>query len=703
MIEVELPDGTVAEFPDGTARDVMRNALQKRLGNTSRADSAPEIRADPSDTSALGDAAKSFASGLPRGAAETVMLPITAHRLADQGSGYLAEKGDDLVRTILGLPPASEEKRAQARAIRDAGWSGQLDTTVNNAQDVVREYMDQNLYAPKTRAGRFAETVGEFAVPGGLPSKATKGATGVVRKGLEYGKDLLQNAIVPGVASEAAGQVTEGTALEPWARVAGAVAGNAGMAVQRASNTPEAVLRRAAGDVDAIDWDRAINLQNNSTGVQLTGPEAIAQAQGGGTALPNLQRIVEGSMDGQSRMGPFFTGRPGQVDTAVGNVLDQISPQSTAPSTLGPRASKAADAAIDGVRRDLNNQTRPLYQAAEGQLIPDGEFQKIAADPRFTAGLQRLRNNAELGADYAKYPDNSVAVVDAVTKDMAALGEAGRVAANPLYGPELAAKREAGSAGARDIARQAVPEYDAALSQQAATRRDVLDPLEQGPLGAIKQASDTTSVGNAVLPSNPLAGSQDEIADTIRRLMDQDPDVTRSVVRQNLADRYNKAATETQEGVREFSGAKFRKDIAGNAQREEVLNAVLRSIDRPDAGAAMPELLDVLQATGRRKPIGSATEFNRALNADLAAGGGLVDTFVRRPKDIVASLIQNTGDTVSRARLSRNISTLADMFIDPQSVELIRDAMGRRFPVEYGRAAALSAAQTAPIVGNAMP
>lgn len=84
MIEVELPDGTVAEFPDGTARDVMRNALQKRLGNTSRADSAPEIRAAPSDTFALGDAAKSFASGLPRGAAETVMLPITAHRLADQ-------------------------------------------------------------------------------------------------------------------------------------------------------------------------------------------------------------------------------------------------------------------------------------------------------------------------------------------------------------------------------------------------------------------------------------------------------------------------------------------------------------------------------------------------------------------------------------------------------------------------------------------
>lgn len=32
MIEVELPDGTIAEFPDGTSQDVMKSALQKRFG-----------------------------------------------------------------------------------------------------------------------------------------------------------------------------------------------------------------------------------------------------------------------------------------------------------------------------------------------------------------------------------------------------------------------------------------------------------------------------------------------------------------------------------------------------------------------------------------------------------------------------------------------------------------------------------------------
>lgn len=42
MIEVELPDGTIAEFPDGTSQDVMRSALQKRFsGSQSESQSAP--------------------------------------------------------------------------------------------------------------------------------------------------------------------------------------------------------------------------------------------------------------------------------------------------------------------------------------------------------------------------------------------------------------------------------------------------------------------------------------------------------------------------------------------------------------------------------------------------------------------------------------------------------------------------------------
>ncbi len=44
MIEVELPDGTIAEFPDGTPPDVMKQALQKRFGAPQQ---APAPQAQP--------------------------------------------------------------------------------------------------------------------------------------------------------------------------------------------------------------------------------------------------------------------------------------------------------------------------------------------------------------------------------------------------------------------------------------------------------------------------------------------------------------------------------------------------------------------------------------------------------------------------------------------------------------------------------
>lgn len=63
-----------------------------------------------------------------------------------------------------------------------------------------------------TRAGKYAGTVAEF-----LPGAAALGGAGPV--------NLLRYGVAPGVASEAAGQATEGTPYEGIARVAGAVAG----------------------------------------------------------------------------------------------------------------------------------------------------------------------------------------------------------------------------------------------------------------------------------------------------------------------------------------------------------------------------------------------------------------------------------------------------------------------------------------------
>jgi len=125
------------------------------------------------------DIAKSVAGGLGRGATSLLGLPGDILRLGSR----------------LGVFPDSEppfipsSKQVQSAA---EGLTGKF-------------------YEPKTTAGKYASTVSEFlpgAVigPGSLASKAAMSAAA-------------------GVGSEAAGQLTEGTSAEPFARLAGSVAG----------------------------------------------------------------------------------------------------------------------------------------------------------------------------------------------------------------------------------------------------------------------------------------------------------------------------------------------------------------------------------------------------------------------------------------------------------------------------------------------
>lgn len=76
-------------------------------------------------------------------------------------------------------------------------------------------------YEPQTRAGKFAHTAASF-VPAAAAFNASGGLKTAASAAIKYG-------VVPGLTSEGAGQLTEGTVLEPYARVGGALLG-AGLA-----------------------------------------------------------------------------------------------------------------------------------------------------------------------------------------------------------------------------------------------------------------------------------------------------------------------------------------------------------------------------------------------------------------------------------------------------------------------------------------
>lgn len=107
------------------------------------------------------------------------------------------------------------------------------------------------------------------------------------------------------------------------------------------------------------------------------------------------------------------------------------------------------------------------------------------------------------------------------------------------------------------------------------------------------------------------AGGEEEIADTVRRLVTQEPELTAQLVRQRLANQADTSMTRLVGGEAQGGGARFAKDIAGTDQQGANLGAVLRALpNSPGARATMKDLLQTLRATGQRKPQGNATDFN---------------------------------------------------------------------------------------------
>lgn len=180
-MEVELPDGRILEFPEGTSQDDMLAAINQLLG-TEPAEPTFTDRAKGAVAEA-GKIAGSFGSGLTRGAMELVGLPGTLGNLLDVGSEKLGLIPEGSVEKYghLSSPLSGANIRRGASAVTGGAT----------------EYRGESVPA------RIAGTVGEF-MGGGAGGRA--GALG-------------------GTASELAGMATEGSALEPYARVGAGIAG----------------------------------------------------------------------------------------------------------------------------------------------------------------------------------------------------------------------------------------------------------------------------------------------------------------------------------------------------------------------------------------------------------------------------------------------------------------------------------------------
>ena len=209
------------------------------------------------DISVAEDVARSSVKGTATGVGSLIDFPATVGQLMKTG----VEKG---YQAITGKP--IPEAFSQGMGSVELPLIGNLmePKAMPALESAAPEMMG---YEPKTTAGEYAETVTEF-----LPSALGGGLKG-----------LVQYGIAPAVVSETAGQLTKGTELEPYARLAGAILTPAGESALRRIISP------AGGKVDDA----------TAEAVKLLAKEKVIPSAGQKTGSKAVQYLEEATSQGR--------------------------------------------------------------------------------------------------------------------------------------------------------------------------------------------------------------------------------------------------------------------------------------------------------------------------------------------------------------------------------------------------------------------
>lgn len=216
MIEAELADGRILEFPDGTDPAVVQATVRKVLGVASQAPEAPQEVAQGPQAPTMGERAQAGIGGLNRGIAGIVGLPVdTAENLVNLGIAGVGTAATALGRPDL-APDVLQASPGTSAWIRQQMEKGGVGTTNPRPDDA---------------ASRMLHTGGTIAGGSMVPGAGVKGT--------------LQAAAGGAIASEVGGPEWTGVgALAPASIGQGAAAIKNAVAARTA---PTLATFKAAG------------------------------------------------------------------------------------------------------------------------------------------------------------------------------------------------------------------------------------------------------------------------------------------------------------------------------------------------------------------------------------------------------------------------------------------------------------------------
>jgi hypothetical protein len=422
-IAVTAPNGATVEFPEGTDYATINSVMAQNF----HPGPPPGYVLDKPQGSTLGGIAKSVVTGLVNGALAIAGLPAELAHL------YAPDQNDPNPLGIAGL---------QAKAA-------------------------PYLHTPQGALEETAAKIGEFA-PAVIGGPETLGAR------------IATRAVAPAVASEAAGKLTEGTPLQPWAEAAGALAGGIGAPAAMSKLAELGAARAASKTLPTIE-----DLKSAArTGYKSPDVAAVAIKP---QAVDNLATTMENDLlqngfraknqasafnvidELKNPPGPVRVADLDSARKALGTIAGEVD--GVGKPTANAVAARQAIGHIDDFLPNLSQSDLIAGDAQKANAVLSEARQNWAAAKRAEQG-QTLLGNAELNAasahsggnlqnsikqafkplaknNYAKaagYNDEERAALDKVVRGTFA-GNAARLTGNILGGGGGLGMLASGAAG----------------------------------------------------------------------------------------------------------------------------------------------------------------------------------------------------------------------------------------------------------------
>lgn len=524
-----------------------------------------------------------------------------------------------------------------------------------------------------TPVGRVADFTTQLATSGGInPRNVIRAGESAITglKPIDSFSRLGKDVAMTGVTGVTGGSTIEGLkGIGVESPVAQFLATGGVMA---ASGAPLA-LRSTAGEIAKRGFENVtpqqirqaddLLKQSYKSGSPLTAAEALAQVTGSNPLIAT-QRVVEGMPRSAPTMSNFMNVRPESNVQFMERTLTQVSPKVEGAET---RLQQGAEKSISSAEKMRTQATAPFYEEAGKVAIPKNELTGYLSDPRIRGAVDKVRSTDTYGVK--NLPENDMRVLIAAKQS---LDDDYASQMNAMTG----AQKNAGAVtyAARDkldkflVSKSPVYRQGRDIYSQVTT--DVVNPLRESRVGQIAEGgvgeTGMRTQQGVLMPTNPQVTTPKDIKATVQALRRQDPDSVPAWTRQSLEGIFNETTQKLQGGENQFGGAKFAATVAGNKQQRENLKTLVTESAGVQAWNGFEKMLDVMEAQGKRQPMGSATAFNQMIQEEFKQGGlGQAGALVTKPSRISTAY--------DEFRMGKNAQLLAKLLTDPDGINKLKE------------------------------